>query len=255
MTVAIRNAEMIDNLSSELQRRYEPNFSIAMGLATWMSLPFLRGLWTFNARTSAGIVADMSGNGKTLSPGIAGPTYARFSLKEYALFASASSQYLLRADEADLDITGNLTMLGWFYFTTVPASAMNCMGKYTGGGNQSYLLYKLASNALSFLVSTDGAANVVVNSVGTVSASAWYFLAGRFTASSELKVWLDNVTATNLVGVPASIFNSAADFIIGRHSATAYLNGRCGMAALCAGALTDIQVMNAYEQSRALFGK
>jgi hypothetical protein len=128
------------------------------------------------------------------------------------------------------------------------------MSKYVTAGNQrSYLLRKTSGDVISLLVSTDGIA-AVAGGTTVVSVNNWYFIVGRFTPSTELATFVNGTKTTNLVGVPASIFNSTAAFDIGRYNATNYFTGSGCLCFLCATALSDTIIQALLARTRPLFG-
>lgn len=154
-----------------------------------------------------------------------------------------------------LDITGALTLGGWFYPQTL-GTLQGLMGKWiqTATNNRSYRLVKTAANVLEASVSSNGTAAVTVTGVTTLIVNTWVFAAMRYTPSTEIAVFTNNVKATNVVGVPASLYDSLATPETGRTDAGNYFNGRVGVTFLCAAALTDEQLFLLYSQARAAMG-
>lgn len=261
-TVQIRNPENIALLSADLQLRYEPNFAWVNAISAGLMLPALRAFWPMSSADESGNALDLSGQGRTLSYN-GNPAYSAVGLAPF-LNLDGAGDYLSRADEAGLDITGTettvgaalrgLTILGWFEADAFGAAA-GLMGKWAAAGNRSYLLYKLAADTPRFSVSGDGTAEVAVTAASAMTA-AWYCIAGRFTPSTELALFVNGVKTTNLAGVPASIYSGNASFTIGGYDSPVanFLDGRPSLCALCAAALPDCFVNAFYEQTRALYG-
>src|SRR5512139_445268 len=112
MAIQERNAELVDMLRADFQPRNEMAFSWGNAYSVFIQLPGLRGLWIMSGVTGAGSVRDNSNNAMTLSG--AGDvdfgldlTTAR-CLATYSHF-DGTGDYLYRADEAVLDITGTET--------------------------------------------------------------------------------------------------------------------------------------------------
>lgn len=235
----------------------------------FLGLPGLRGYWPMSAFDSSGNAIDQSGNGRTLTynGGGTGPLYNYHASGGPYLDFDGTGDYMSRADEAGLDILGTesyvasavrgLTVGGWFWFDTA-GSQMALLGKYNITGNQrAYVLNKPATDKVTFTVSVDGTATVVVTSTTTLSATAWYFAVGRFIPSTETNVFLQGADdASNTTSIPASIVNSTATFEIGSFNAggTALLNGRGGMCFACAMALSDTAISNIYQGTRGFYG-
>ena len=262
----LRNAEIVDVLSADFQLRYEPNFACANAISIGKMLPGLRGFWAMSATASTGEARDMSDQDMHLT--YAGnPTYGYQGLAPYITF-DGTGDYLSRSDTANLDITGTetiyapnvrgLTLGGWFYRSAAGVE-QGLMSKWNTvlTNQRSYMLYLNASNQILFSISTDGTTVVSVTHTETIATNQWTFIAGRFKPGSELKIWKNLTARTNTTGIPASIFNSTANFNVG-----AYANGSLGLftgrASLCflsAMYLNDYFITNFYHQTRALFGK
>lgn len=259
MTVQKRNDAMVNLLRADFQGRYEPQFALANAQALFTSLPGLRGLWFMSGVDSNGDVYDISGVGKTLTNNNT-VVFDNDSLVPYAQFVAANSEYLERTDEADLDISGTeafianngLTMGGWFYHDTIGASQGE-LTKWGNSGNLSYLLFVTGGGAVSFQMSDDGTNVSAVNSAA-ITANVWRFHVGRFTPSSEVAVFVNNIKVTAATA-RASIFNSSANFRIGSTNAGAgrFLDGRAAFCFLCASALPDFMVSNLFHQTKAMF--
>ena len=268
MTTQKRNAEMVELLRPDFQARYEPNFAWVNAVSAFLLLPGLRGFWPMSSISNAGNAYDLSGQGRTLTY-TGNPLYNVVGLAPY-IDLDGAGDYLTRADEADLDITGaatvlatdlrGLTMGGWFWIDSLAPGADDAfIGKWnTVGDQRSYLLnFTDASNSVSFSVSSLGTAVTVVTvTSAAITAAAWHFMVGRFDPSTEINVWVDNVEVVNAVGTPASIYSGTANLNIGAHSngATGLLDGRASLCFLCAAFLPDAHIKQLWEQTRALYG-
>jgi len=245
---------------SELERELEdvrtrpyPR-SLGSVIGSLMGLPRLRGFWPMGSANQNDDVSDLSGQARTLTKNgtISLPVYN--SVVPYADFGGAATDFFSRADESALDITGVLTMGGWFWSDAI-ATQMGLMGKFLAAGNQrSYWMQFFGSNLL-FSVSVDGTAVVTVTHTTTLLTGTWYFCIARYTPSTELKVWVNDVAITNTTSIPASIFNSTATFNIGAFDGGIVpLNGRSALNFLCASALPDSLLTRLFQESRSFFG-
>jgi len=215
-------------------------------------LPGLRAFWPFSSADQAGSVYELSGQGRTLTQN-GNPVFAAGFLNPLAIL-DGTGDYFSRADEAGLRITGNLTMMIWVRFDSTASAAETCMSKWLYTGNQlSYRLYRSAAGAGTAEISTDGSSITTVAGE-TIGATTWTHLALRFTASTELAVFVNHVKAVNTTSIPASIFNSTADFLIGGYGAgSALVTGRLCLASICAIALSDEIILGKYHLERKLF--
>jgi len=242
----------------------ESGLGIGVLASLFMGLPGLRGLWLPGASVAeTGNVSDISGQGRTLTYN-GNPTINLHNALVPYLDLDGTGDFLSRPDENGLDVAGTetyiasglrgLTVGGWFW-SNAGGAAQGLIGKRNAVvGGHSYLLETSASNALSLLVSTDGNTDVTVT--GTVFPTAgWFFAVGRFTPSTELKIFMNGSTATNTTSIPASIFNGSSAFQIGSFNAGVnLLVGRCALGFLCAAAVPDSILATALAMSRGLFG-
>lgn len=223
-------------------------------LFQYLVLPNLRGLWPMSSVDSSGSAMDISGQGRHLANNgtCTFPVYG--DVVPY-LETSGSSQYLSRADEVGLSITGAFTVGCWFLADTIGAT-FGLVTKWLSSGNQrSYQLILNNSERVYAYVSGDGTASVNKNATATISAGTWHFAAMRYTPSSELAVFLDGVKATNVTSIPASCYDSTATFDLGAVGAgSSLLDGRIALPFVCAAAVSDMQLTALYERSRVLFG-
>lgn len=221
----------------------------------------LRGYWPMSSIDENADPYDLGGQGRVLT-NHGTILFQLYNLLPYADLTPVKTQYFSRADEAGLDITGSLTLGGWFWLNTLApgVAAVGLIGKNNDAGNQrAYLLYFLdADNTLRFGMSSLGTS---ITWVGVTSATVpvtntWYHIVGRFMPSTSVSIFVDGVRTDNLVGVPASIFNSNTDFEIGAYNAGAgLLDGRACQCFLCSDYLDDVIIRSLFEQTRANFGK
>ncbi len=212
----------------------------------------LRGFWPFSSADQAGSVYDLSGQGRTLTQN-GNPVFS-FGYLNPLVVLDGTGDYFSRANEAGLDITGGLTMMIWVRFDDSASAIETCMSKWLYTGNQlSYRLSRSAAGAGTAEISSDG--STVTSVTGeTIGATTWTHLALRFTASTELAVFVNHVKAVNTTSIPASIFNSTADLLIGGHgTGSALMTGRLCLASICAIALSDEIILGKYHLERKLF--
>lgn len=218
-----------------------------------LGLPELRGYWPLGHRNAAGQTYDQSGQGRVLSMSGTPTTGYLNNVVPYHIF-NGVNQYLTRADENDLDITGGLTIGGWFNFGR--SGGIEFMFGKTGAANLSYTLGKSAGDIPNFNVSATGAAAITVSSLSAVSLNAWYFIVGRYTPSTELAIWQNNVKNTNVVGIPAALFSGTGVLGVGAYIAGAiqYLQGYVANLFLCADSLPDVTINRLWRISRVFYG-
>lgn len=119
------------------------------------------------------------------------------------------------AGSADFNFgSGQFTVEGWVYFTTLPSTNVRGMvQRWHGGGSQSFY-FGMVSGSLAFYYSTNGSDNPNVGAAWTPTINTWYHLAADRDASNVLRVYVDGVVWASST-VTATIFNptSGNDFI------------------------------------------
>ncbi len=257
MAIDIYNSEMLDGLKGVLQARYEPQFALGNAAGTFMMLPYIRAVWLQSSVNNANNLLDASDQGRTLSPGTA-PSWVVNGLVPCVRFTRAGSQFLMRLDEAGLDISPEITVMTWIKFTAASTgNATGILAKWTTLGNfRSYALYKSAANAITFSISSLGTAVTVVSvaaPAAVYTTANWLFLAGRFRVGAAIDLFVSGTWYTQAT-ILAAIFNSTAQLEMGAMNGTDFLDADMSITALCAGALPDAVIRNAWEQTRAMFG-
>lgn len=221
-----------------------------------LQLPQLRGYWPMSSVDEIGDPYDLSGQGRVLNNNNAVP-FGVYNLLPYADLTPGSTHYFSRPDEAGLDITGALTLGCWCWLDTIaPANNMTLLSKYTTTGNQRafILYYDIGTSRFRFIISTDGINNVVVTSTVVPAVNTWYKVVGRFTPSNLLSIYVDDVVTNNAVGIPATIFNSSANFLAGSYNAGLFLlDGRLSQLCLAADDHDDAVILSSFERTRANF--
>lgn len=248
--------ELVSRLAAFFLRRNEPN--VALGnLGSMLALPQLRGLWLLGSANESGNAYDSSGQGRTLT-NVSSLAYGVYNnLIPYAIHDGAAD-YLRRADEAGLDITGALTFGAWVRSNNLPGGTETAIGKWNATGNQrAYRLVVNSSGNVVALVSSNGTAQTFVTDTNNYAAAAWLHVVARFTPSTELAIFVNGVKTVNTTSIPASLFNSSSDFTVGANGAGGeVLDGDTALPFLCAAALSDTWIQYIlWHGQRALFGR
>jgi hypothetical protein len=259
-----RSDENVDVLTADFQRRAEPQFALKSMVAQFLAIPGLRAFWPMSSFDENGDAFDLSGQARTLGYN-GNPTYDFDNLVP-CIKLDGTGDYLDRADEAGLDILGTesyvatpgLTIGCWVNVREAGGAIATLMSKFLTTGNQrAYWLLKLATDEFQFTISDNGAGTDVVPATVDYEQNAWQFVVGRFTPSTELALFVDGTWYTNVAGIPASIFNSNADFNVGarNNGALNLIEGWFSMCFLSVVAVSDAIVNQLYEQSRVAFGR
>lgn len=253
-----------------LQRRAKQIVTPGMYLSDFLALPGLVGFWPMSSvQRSTGNVYDLSGQGRTL-------TYNGNPVFNYAtggglafpfLALDGTGDYLSRADETDLDILGSetlydgsvrgLTLYIWFRPDVGAGGATHILaGKLLAATQFSYWIAFRDTNKLSFLASADGTTVPVdASSAADISVGTWHLGVGRYIPSFSGVVWLDGIPAADEVGIPASLFNGTAPFVIGATGTPGnYFQGAVAIIALYSQAHPTAWIDWLWTRGRALFG-
>jgi hypothetical protein len=171
-----------------------------------------------------------------------------YGLAPYVTY-NGSANYSHRPAGALKGIDG-LTCGGWFQMTSGDA----LMGVWQTAANQVWRLF-VNSSAPTFYVSGTGANSFTV-AAANITAGQWYFVAARYTPSTEIAIWLNSTKSVNTTSIPASLFDSTtAEFVIGGdHGGANLLTGKAAMCWVSHEPLADNYLTVLYQMQRHLFG-
>lgn len=229
-----------------------------------MHLPSARGIWPLGSGTSGDNSNDISGQGRHLTDA-GGLIYDIDNFMPFVNLDGATG-YLFFADTAGISITGAMGMGCWGYFDDAVGNTEIIIGKWNqvGGGQRSYQIFRNSSGNIVTRVSVDGTAAVLATSTAVVAANTWACVGMSYDPSTSLSVFVGQEggddglleKTTNTTSIPASIFNSTADFAIGARNTSAtptgFMDGRVGLAFLCATLMPDKMFNLIYAQTREL---
>lgn len=231
-------------------------------ISPFLALPGLRGFWPMSAFDSSGNAQDVSGHGHHLTYN-GNPTY-NFDATFYSPYLDfdATGDYLTLGDTGDLDIIGTesyvasaaqgLTLGGWFYPDVTGLSFL--IGKANDTAGPYGLFNSATATDVLFRVRDSGDATNYDATGTTMALTAWQFIVGRYTPSTEVKVWIDNATTANTTSIPASLLNGTDGFHIGANNGSNLLDGRASLCFLCATALDDAIISSLFQATRGGFG-
>jgi len=259
-----RNQKMSDSIASQHERSRANTFAWGKAISLFLSIPGLRAFWPMSSYNDSGNALDLSGQARTLTL-VGNTVYGADGLAPYVEF-DGTGDWLIRSDEAGLDIIGNeafvkagykgLTVGGWFYLDRLTSREGLINKGTTTPATTAFLLEHrgdVANDPLRFSVS-DGAALVTVDS-GATALGAWHFVVGRYLPSTSISVLHNGVVSTETVGVPATLVNTANSLYIGSTSGTYELDGKASLCFL-AGAYVPATTLQAlYQHTRKLFGR
>lgn len=271
MATQVRNADMVDLLSTDFVDRNESAYAWKSAVSALVALPGVRGAWPMSSIAYAQPEClDVSGNGNHLQAAAAlgNVTFGQDptpGLAQIAIFGGAANQYLTKADggagnwadilgtEAYIAAANNgMTLGGWFWWTAPPGAQTDIMNKDDLGAQRSYRLHVTAADALRILV--NGA--IAVTSADTVQ-TGWNHCVGRYDQPSQtVFVYLNGTETAGVAGAaPAALNDSTAPFCIGASGAGSnLLTGYASLCFLLATSLSATSVFSLFESQRAIFG-
>ena len=183
-------------------------------MALWDNI---QGKW----KLAGGVWTDTSGNGNDLSASASSPTQATGhggGADLAASFASASSQYLNITDAAQtgLDITGSITVAGWFKPTRNGVFEV-LWSKSPSPGQYSYGAYKNSLNQIVFQLSGDGTTLTSATSSTTVLKDMMYHVVCVYDGT-DMRIYLNGTLAITPLSYAGGIFNGNGDLVVGANS-------------------------------------
>lgn len=193
-------------------------------------------------------VYDISGksNNATLTNS---PTYNADA--SGSLLLNGSNQLITGVNNADVELTGNLTAEAWFKLDADPGDWVRIIGK----GNATARTYGLWYNrgASYFLYQRYGTSNMDVIYSSTINLGTWYHLTGVSSGSSH-SLYLNG----SLIGsstVSATFATSTEPYTMGKHPQIhAYHNGKIGEGRIYNRGLSAGEVLKNFNVTKARYG-
>ena len=241
----------LNKLEDEVARLRQREPSYHSPVSDLLHLPAARGVWPMSDYDENILVYDLSGQARHLTPA-GGPSAGLHNSTVVYFDLNGTTQYLSRASEAGLNLTGQMTFGGWFWADT-SAGVMTLMIKGTTA-TPAYRLTIRGDSADQAQAVVTGA-TIATATGGAVTDGAWHFIWARFIPSTSISVGLDNVITTSTATIPATANSVAGAFAIGASGTPdRYLDGRASLCFLSALALSDTLLGLLYERQRVLFG-
>lgn len=141
-----------------------------------------------------------------------------------------TNDYIDMGNPVGLQILYDHTIEAWIKLGTTGAN-QTIVSKYSRNSKRSFRLMVNSSNQLQSDISVDGSAVVTTTSTQTLTSGVWYYVATTYTLSTSVKLYINGqLDTTNTTSIPASLYNTATSFNIGRNLdasdvAEQYFNG------------------------------
>lgn len=261
------NDSLKHELASEFLRRNDLVNRWGNIISSYLALPGLRFFAPMSVVGASGQAVDLA-----LGNNLSNNNNAQFSYLSLQPFCAynGSTEYHSITDNAAHDIIGSeayigssvrgLTMGMWVQARDLPGvSSRRLFSKGTTTGNARAYALRQGSDVWTFGVSGTGANDFPASDDTEFIVDTWYFLAGRFDPSTEVKLYVGRSTGitsfTNTSSIPATLNNSATGLAVGGQAdGTGFSNIRASMCFISAMALDDHFIFSLFEQSRIPFG-
>ena len=231
-------------------------------ISHFLGLPGLRGFWPMSAFDGSGNIADISGNGNSLTRA-GNPTFNYGGLMTY-VDLDGTGDYYYHADSANFDILGTeghvasakrgLTFGSLFNPDQATPAANEVLISKTSStaADSAYTIYRDTSGIFYGRIYNSSS---FVTATGIALSEQWVLAVCRFNPSTEISIYLNGTWYPNTTSIPASINNSSAQFKIGDGgSGGSYFDGKVSLSFLCATYLSDDIISSLYQTSRKLPG-
>ena len=198
----------------------------------------LVGYWRFNENTGT-TTADASGSGNTgtlqngaawTAPGKDGASHITFD---------GVDDRVNVADSSSLDVSGAMSIGGWFNHNSAGGSGTNGVQKLN-----AYRITAVEANAANskwqFFITDPVGGTHQVTTTSAYSNDAWHYITGVFTGT-QLLIYVDGVSAATAVNWTGTIQNSAQALVIGQRDSV-YYKGQIDELRIYNRALTSTEV-------------
>jgi hypothetical protein len=239
-------------------RREQGTGSLASGIAAHLALPALRAYWPGSSVDEAGMLVDLSGQGRHLAAQGTGLPLAHATRRSGTVLLSRhGDQYYRRAHEAGLSLTAGLALGAWVQCSGAALPA-TLLGKTGGPGEYGYalVLHEIGPQEVTwrFYHSADGT-SLAYNEKTASRPEGWHHVVASFTAF-EPALFVDGVRVLAGGGLTAALAANTAPFTIGWSALNPAhtLDGRLAHAFVCAAPLGADYVADLYQATRYLVG-
>lgn len=264
----VSELEKVALTSKSAALKYEPLITTDQRKANaWMAMqsmpllfPNLRGVWLMN-QWAPGFIYDLTGQARHMSTNgtIAFQQHTNNLLRYLTL--DGSSTYLSRASEAGLEITGSLSVMGWFYKTTA-GTTLPLVSKASTLSASTNLAWFLANGSGGNLNMSICSGTTITSATTPAPAGEWIFGVGAYSPPSlggYVRTYLGTRDGWGVnevtTGIPASINNpTAVGLTIGAlHGGSSFASGNCAMAAIMNSASNETLFRTFFDYTKDAF--
>jgi hypothetical protein len=206
------------------------------------------GAWALDDG-AGGVAMDSSGNGNAGTL-INGPTWSPGMFGD-ALSFNGTTQYVSCGNAANLNITGALSVGGWF--------KMNTTGGFNSTGidkEDSYRIVADTANATSstwqiMLTDSRGKGNIhLLHSTDSFANGSWHYVVGTYDGAGTANLYVDGKPEGALSwtgsGAPYALYASPNPFEIGRRDMLRYFAGSIDQVTILNRQISAAEIANEY---------
>lgn len=162
-----------------------------------------------------------------------------------ARYVSASSQNLLRTNEAALQLGDiDFSFVGWIYIEAY--SYISIVNKWGDGGESEYLLYYDPVSTVFRLLLNAGAGNLPASTFGAPAFDTWNMVYADYDAANDLMRISVNGGAFNTGSLAGGAPVTTCPFSIGKVDTSNFPNGRVQRVGFWKRKLTDAEISYLY---------
>ena len=131
-----------------------------------------------------------------------------------AIVLDGSDDQINVGNPSELQITGNITVEGWFRITGTLNNFSTLAGKWhTGGSNAAYTIL-WGSGSLGFGLTSSGGTNQTANTFNSYDDGLWHHVAGTWDGTNQT-IYVDGFEINSIPAAFPALANPSIDFIIG----------------------------------------
>lgn len=153
--------------------------------------------------------------------------------------------------------TGDYTIGGWVKATTSGTQKIFFQrGLDTFGSGWSFKLGKYLDNKFRFSVvlTSAGGTQLNVDSTTTLVDNTWYYIIGKWTAGTNLKIYINgSLEGTNTTAL-TSLRTSTVNWLLARTDGPSYTNCSIGEFEIYDSALSDAQILSNFNARKSIYG-
>lgn len=186
-------------------------------------------------------------------------TYSTGKNNNAAYLDTGDYQRITDGAQVGLEPAGSFSLSIWVYIVSFGADAFHSLitkANFVASQASYQLLIVKSSGAINFGISDDGSTVTALVTSGTIATGSWHHVFARFTASTEIAVFINGSKETNVTSIPAAAFGGTAEFQIGKRddSNNPYrMNGRIDEPMFIDAAVDDAGVAALYAGGPGLF--